>query len=76
MHNFSVGKRDFIQRTSKYLKQAEEDSVIIITHNNVPVLKLSKIKSRQVASLQGLLEFVEVEGDINDPVLPGYDQWS
>lgn len=71
-----IGKREFIQHTSKYLKLVEENGQdLIITHQNVPDLVISKIKP---ATISGMKSFatIKVHGDINDPVLPGYDEWS
>jgi hypothetical protein len=71
----TVGKREFIQHTSKYLKLVEEQGEeLIITHQNKPDLILSKIKKKTFIELQGLTE-IKVHGDINEPILPGYDEW-
>jgi len=40
----SVGKREFIQHTSQYLKEAELTGSLIITHQKKPVLKLIRIE--------------------------------
>lgn len=71
----SIGKREFIQHTSRYLKWVEEQGKeLIITHQNQPDLKLSKIKPRTIAALRGLTT-IEVYGDINEPVLPEFNEW-
>ena len=71
----TVGKREFIQHTSKYIKWIEEhDSQLIITHHNHPELVLTKIKSRSIKELRGSAS-VKIDGDINEPILPGYDEW-
>lgn len=71
-----VGKREFIQHTSKYLKMVEENGQdLIITHQNVPDLILSKVKPVTFSKLKGLTT-IKIHGDINDPILPGYDEWS
>jgi len=70
-----IGKRDFIQNTSKYLKLAHEVDKIIITHHNKPVLIISPIEEKSLSDLQGLIKHVKVKGDINDPIFPGYDEW-
>ena len=71
----SIGKREFIQHTSKYIKYVEENGCdLVITHQNVPDLMLTKIKQRSIKDLQGSYE-VNVHGDINEHVLPGYDEW-
>lgn len=70
-----VGKREFIQHTSKYLKKAELEDSIIITHNNIPVLELHKLKTKTIDDLKGLIEEIKIVGDINDSILPGIDEW-
>ena len=71
-----IGKREFIQHTSKYLHWAEESGLqLIITHQNKPALILVKIKSKALKDLKGMAD-IKVHGDINEPVLPGYDEWS
>lgn len=71
----TIGKRDFIQHTSKYIKWVEEHgSQLVITHHNNPGLVLTKIKRKSLKDLRGLIS-VTVHGDINEPVLPGYDEW-
>jgi carbamate kinase len=70
-----VGKREFIQHTSKYLKWVEEqDKELIITHQNKPDIMLTKIKVKSLKDMQGFAD-IKVHGDINEPVLPGYDEW-
>lgn len=70
-----VGKREFIQHTSKYLKLVEEQGKeLIITHHNRPDIILKKIKLKSLKEMAGLVS-IKVYGDINAPVLPGYDQW-
>lgn len=70
-----IGKREFIQHTSKYIKWVEEHgSNLVITHHKHPDLVLMKIKPKSVKDLRGLAN-IEVHGDINEPVLPGYDEW-
>lgn len=71
----TVGKREFIQHTSKYLKWIEErGSQLIITHHNQPDLILAKIKMKSLKELRGSV-IIKEHGDINEPVLAGYDQW-
>ncbi len=71
----TVGKREFIQHTSKYIKWVEEHgSSLIITHHNHPGLVLMKTKLTSLKDLRGSVH-IKVHGDINDPVLPGYDEW-
>lgn len=71
----TIGKREFIQHTSKYIKLVEEQGrEIVITHHNRPDLVLSKIKSSSLIDLRGSVK-VTIHGDINETILPGYDQW-
>lgn len=70
-----IGKREFIQHTSKYLKWVEEHGAqLIITHHNQPDLVLIKIKKKSLKELSGRVTIKE-HGDINEPILPEYDQW-
>lgn len=67
----TVGKREFIQHTSKYIKWVEEhESQLVITHHNHPELVLAKIKLRSLKELRGSVN-VKVHGNINEPILPG-----
>lgn len=71
----TIGKREFIQHTSKYIKWVEEHgSPLIITHHNHPGLVLTKAKLASLKDLRGSVS-IKVYGDINDSVLPGYDEW-
>jgi antitoxin (DNA-binding transcriptional repressor) of toxin-antitoxin stability system len=71
----NIGKREFIQHTSKYISWvAEQGNTLIITHHNRPDLILSKIKNQTIQNLSGSVK-VKIHGNINDPVLPGYDEW-
>lgn len=71
-----VGKREFIQHTSQYLKWIEDqDGELIITHHHKPELILTRIKSKSIDDLRGFTT-IKIHGDINDPILPGYDTWS
>jgi hypothetical protein len=75
-HSIIVGKREFIQHTSKYLKWAsEQNTELIITHQNKPDLILTKIKSKSIKDMAGFAK-IKVIGDINDTVLPEINQWS
>lgn len=70
-----IGKREFIQHTSKYIKWVEEHGIqLIITHHNQPGLILIKIKCKSLKDLAGKVN-VKIHGDINEPVLPGFDAW-
>lgn len=75
MHPKKVGKREFIQHTSKYIKLVEDyGAQLIITHQSTPDLILNKIKPKSLKDLRGSV-IVEIYGDLNEPVLLGYDQW-
>lgn len=70
-----VGKREFIQHTSKYIKWVEEENKeLIITHQNKPDLLITKIKEKTLEGMQGFAD-ITIHGDINEHVLPGYDEW-
>lgn len=70
-----VGKREFIQHTSKYLKWVEEqDKELIITHHNEPDLVITKIKQKSFEDMRGFAK-LKIHNDINEHVLPGYDKW-
>lgn len=71
----TVGKREFIQHTSKYLKWVEDQGIeLVITHQNHPHLVLTKIKFKSLQDMRGAVE-IKSHGDINEHVLPGYDEW-
>jgi len=70
-----IGKREFIQHTSKYLQWVEiHGAPLMITHQNHPALVLTKIKSKTIKDLRGSVT-VKVHGDLNEHVLPGFDKW-
>ena len=70
-----IGKREFIQHASKYIKWVEEyGSQLVITHHAQPDLLLVKIKLKKLKDLRGLVE-IKIHGDINEHTLPGYDEW-
>jgi len=71
----TVGKREFIQHTSKYLKWVEEqDKELVITHQNKPDLMIIKIRHKSFKQLKGVAD-IKTQDDINTHVLPGYDEW-
>lgn len=71
-----IGKREFLQHASRYLKTIEENGEeLVITHHNQPRLKLVPVKARTLRSLKGTLKKCLIKGDINAPVLPGYHTW-
>lgn len=71
----TIGKREFIQHTSKYIKWVEEQGVeLVITHHNDPELVLAKIKFKSLQDLRGTVT-IKVQGNINESDLPGYDEW-
>ncbi len=45
-----------------------------MTHQNQPNLLITKIKIKTLKDLRDLME-IKVIGDINEPVLPGYEEW-
>lgn len=70
-----IGKREFIQYTSKYLHWVEDHGTpLIITHQNSPALIISKVKTQTLKDLRGSVN-IKIKEDINEPVLPGYDKW-
>jgi prevent-host-death family protein len=70
-----VGKREFVHHTSKYLKWVEtQGEPLVITHHNKPDLVIAKIKSHSFEKMRGFAD-VKVHGDINEPILLGYDEW-
>jgi hypothetical protein len=70
----TVGKREFIQHTSKYIKLVEKNGdKLIITHQNNPDLLITKITSKSFKDLRGLT--IKVHGDINEPVFPEFEEW-
>lgn len=71
----SIGKREFMQHTSKYIQWVEEHDIsLIITHHKRPELVLSRVKPMRFQDLAGTVE-IKVQGDVNESVLPGYDEW-
>lgn len=74
-HFKAIGKREFIQHTSKYIKLVEEQGQeLVITHHNRPDLVLSKIKLKSFQDLRGSV-MIKIHGNINESILPEYDQW-
>ncbi len=74
-HIKTIGKREFIQHTSKYIKWVEEHgNELVITHQNRPDLVLTKIKIKTLQDMRGSV-VIKIQGDINEHVLPGYDEW-
>ena len=71
----TVGKRDFIQHTSQYIKQAELNGSVVITHQNKPVLRLVRIEDKSIKDLKGTIDHLKIYGDINESEFPGYDKW-
>lgn len=47
---------------------------LIITHQNKPELHITKIKSKTLKDLRGITK-IKIHGDINEHVLPEYDEW-
>lgn len=70
-----IRKRDFIQHTSRYLKLAEAEGKIIITHHNKPTLEVKMLKPKSIRELKGLIKEIDDQNDITDQELLGYDEW-
>lgn len=75
MQQITVGKRDFIQHTSKYLNMVEQGCSLTITHRNIPALKLNPIRKKSVKDLRGTIHELVLKEDINQPIFPGFDEW-
>ena len=74
-HAKVVGKREFIQHTSKYLKWVGgQDNELIITHHNKPDLIILKIQAKAFRDLRGFTP-IKLHGDINEHILPEIDTW-
>ena len=72
-----VGKREFTLHTSRYLKYVEKTGrELTITHQNHPSLKLVPMKPRSIRDLAGTIRRMVIKGDMNDPVLKGFNEWS
>jgi hypothetical protein len=70
----TVKKRKFIRHANEYLKLIESQGTeLIITHQNQPDLLITKIKSKTLKDLRGLME-IKVHGDINESILPGHEE--
>ncbi len=74
-HYTEIGKREFIQHTSKYIKLAEIEGKIIITHHGKAEFELVPLKKPTLQDLRGCIRHLEIIGNINEPVLVGYDEW-
>ena len=72
-----VGKRQFLQASSRYLKEAEEKGrELIITYHDEPRLRVISIPKKTIRDLKGSLKKCSVnEEDVNTPILPGFDTW-
>ena len=71
-----IGKREFLQHASKYLKKIEETGEeMVITHHNKPQLKLIPIEPKGIQSLKGLIKKFKKREDINKPIFPPFDKW-
>lgn len=69
-----VSKREFTQQTSKYLKLAQKEKVIV-THRGEPQLQLTayRTKNKKASQLKGSIPIQICEDDINTPVLEEFD---
>jgi antitoxin (DNA-binding transcriptional repressor) of toxin-antitoxin stability system len=72
----TIGKREFLHHASQYLKEVEsKGGTIVISTRGVPSLQISSLKKKTVSNLKGLIK-IKVDQDlINEPILPGFDQW-
>jgi len=71
-----LGKREFLHHASQYLNDVEKNgSDIIITNRGSESVRIVPVRSKSITDLQGLVSTIKVEGDINAPILPGYDEW-
>lgn len=72
----TVGKREFLMHSSKYLKEVEvQGHEITITHQNEPTLKLVPVKPKTIHDLRGLITTPVSMTELNKPVLPSFDKW-
>jgi antitoxin (DNA-binding transcriptional repressor) of toxin-antitoxin stability system len=74
-HQKVVGKREFIQHTSKYLKYAEHTGSLLITHQNKLCLKIIAIQPKSINDLKGTLTIIRIKGEINEHILQEYNEW-
>jgi len=71
-----LGKREFLHHASQYLKEVENKGIdLIITSRGAESVRISPVRDKSIHDLSGLIKDVKVEGDLNDPVLSGYDEW-
>ena len=74
--NTTIGKRDFLHHASQYLKEIEASGrSIVIATRGVPSIKISPITQNAISHLRGIIKKKEGLKNINDPILPEYDQW-
>lgn len=72
----TIGKRDFLHHASQYLKGVEATgTVLVITTRGVPSLQISPVKKKSISNLRGLIKEKVDQDQINEPILPGFDQW-
>ena len=71
-----LGKREFLHHASQYLKEVEANGIeLIITNHGAETIKIIPAKQKAIDDLRGIIPHVHADGDINDPVLPGFDKW-
>ncbi len=71
-----VGKREFLQHASQYLKRVEQSGeTLVITHHDQPRVQLKAIKSKNIRSLSGKITQLKVKGGLHAPVLKGLNRW-
>jgi len=72
----TIGKRDFLHHASQYLKEVEtQGKVLVISTRGVPSLQISAVKRKKISNLRGLIKGKVDQELINEPILPGMDQW-
>lgn len=72
----TTGKRAFTLKTSRFLKQVEKTKEpLVITDRGEPVLILEVFRKEKIENLAGFIKDVKVKGDINDPILPPFNEW-
>lgn len=72
----TVGKREFLLHSNRYLKVVEEKKQeIIVTYRNKPVLKIVPVSKTPLDELRGLIRHIEFEEDVTEPIFEGFDKW-
>lgn len=72
----TVGKRDFLLNSNRYLKKVEEQKrELIVTYRNKPVFKITPIGTGEFDQLRGLIKKIDVDGKITDPEFEDFKSW-